>query len=57
MSDFFASIGYGRWILHVLLLLPLLGVLPVLAAPRALAKRVALVVTLLEALLSLGLWL
>jgi NADH-quinone oxidoreductase subunit M len=56
MIHFLSAIGYERWILHVLLLLPLVGALPILLAPAALAKRIALVVTLVEFVLSLGLW-
>ena len=46
----------ASWILHVLLLLPLVGVVPVLLATERGAKRTALVVTILEFVLSLGLW-
>src|SRR6476661_7084788 len=56
MTTFLQSIGYGQWILHVLLLLPLIGVVPVLLGSEAAAKRIALVVTVLEFVLSVGLW-
>ena len=56
MSQFLASISYGQWILHALVLLPLVGVVPVLLGSEAAAKRTALVVTTLEFLLSIGLW-
>ncbi|HEX3233804.1 MAG TPA: NADH-quinone oxidoreductase subunit M [Gemmatimonadales bacterium] len=56
MSQFLESISYGQWILHALVLLPLIGVLPVLLGGEAAAKWTALVVTTLEFLLSLGLW-
>ena len=56
MTQFLASIGFDRWILHVLLVLPLVGVIPVLLGPAALAKRTALVITVIEFLLSVGLW-
>jgi NADH-quinone oxidoreductase subunit M len=56
MTQFLDSIGYGQWILHALVLLPLLGVIPVLLGPEASAKRTALAVTVLEFVLSLGLW-
>ena len=56
MTAFLESIGYGGWILHVLLLLPLLAVVPIVLAPPALAKRIALIATTAEFLLSLGLW-
>jgi NADH-quinone oxidoreductase subunit M len=56
MTAFLDSLGYGRWILHVLLLLPLVGVVPVLLGRESWAKRTALVVTLAECVLSVGLW-
>jgi NADH-quinone oxidoreductase subunit M len=56
MTDFLASISYGQWILHALVLLPLAGVVPVLLGDQRSAKRIALVVTVLEFLLSVGLW-
>jgi hypothetical protein len=45
MTQFLASIGFDRWILHVLLVLPLVGVIPVLFGPVRLARRTALFVT------------
>jgi NADH-quinone oxidoreductase subunit M len=56
MTELLDSIGYGQWILHALVLLPLLGVVPVLLGPESSAKWTALIVTTLELLLSLGLW-
>ena len=56
MTGFLASIGYSGWILHGLLALPLLGAIPVLLAPVAAARRIALAVSLAEFLLSVGLW-
>jgi NADH-quinone oxidoreductase subunit M len=56
MTDFLASIQYGRWILHVLVLLPLAGVVPVLLGDERSARRTALAVTSLVFLLSAGLW-
>jgi NADH-quinone oxidoreductase subunit M len=56
MSQFLDSIAYGSWILHALVLLPLVGVVPVLLGPGTTAKRTALIVTTLEFLLSVGLW-
>ena len=56
MTEFLDSIGYGQWILHALILLPLLGVVPVLLGPEASAKWTALIVTTVELVLSLGLW-
>jgi NADH-quinone oxidoreductase subunit M len=56
MNEFLTSIGYGQWILNALIVLPLVGVIPMLVLPAARARVVALVVTGLELLLSLGLW-
>ncbi|HWB43376.1 MAG TPA: NADH-quinone oxidoreductase subunit M [Gemmatimonadales bacterium] len=56
MTEFLDSIGYGQWILHALVVLPLLGVAPVLLGPESSAKWTALAVTTLELVLSLGLW-
>jgi NADH-quinone oxidoreductase subunit M len=56
MNQFLTSIGYGHWILNALILLPLVGVLPVVLLPAARAKQVALWVTIVEMVLSLGLW-
>jgi NADH-quinone oxidoreductase subunit M len=56
MTPFLESIGYGQWILHALVLLPLLGIVPILLGSEPAAKRTALVVTGLECVLSLGLW-
>ena len=56
MSAFLHSIGYGQWNLHALIVLPLLGVVPVLLGDERSAKRTALVVTTIEFLLSVGLW-
>jgi NADH-quinone oxidoreductase subunit M len=56
MTQLLQSIGFDRWILHALVLLPLAGVVPVLLGDERSAKRVALAVTTLELLLSVGLW-
>ena len=56
MTQFLDSIGYGQWILHALVLLPLAGVIPVLLGDERSAKRTALAVTVLELIISLGLW-
>jgi NADH-quinone oxidoreductase subunit M len=56
MTEFLDSIGYGQWILHALVVLPLLGVVPVLLGPESSAKWAALLVTTVEFVLSLGLW-
>ncbi len=56
MTEFLANLGYARWAVSALLLIPLGGALVVWAAPAAAAKRIALAVTLVEFLVSAGLW-
>ncbi|MBP9201691.1 MAG: hypothetical protein KBF47_16875, partial [Gemmatimonadales bacterium] len=56
MTDFLALINYEHWILNALILLPLAGVLPIALAPAARARQIALGVTVVELVLSLGLW-
>jgi len=56
MSELLASISFNRWILHALVLLPLAGVVPILLGEERSAKRMALIVTMLELVLSVGLW-
>ncbi len=56
MTHFLQSIGYDAWILHALIVLPLIGVVPVLLGDERSAKHTALVVTTLEFMLSAGLW-
>jgi NADH-quinone oxidoreductase subunit M len=56
MNDFLNSVGYGQWVLHALVAIPLAGVLLLLAVPERAAKHVALAVTLVEAIVSAGLW-
>jgi len=56
MNSFLQSLGYNGWILSALLLLPLAGALVVWRLPPERAKRAALVISLAEFVLSLGLW-
>jgi NADH-quinone oxidoreductase subunit M len=56
MNAFLESIHYSQWILHALVLLPLVGVVPILVGDERSAKWTALIVTTLELLLSVGLW-
>ncbi|MCJ7628296.1 MAG: NADH-quinone oxidoreductase subunit M, partial [Longimicrobiales bacterium] len=56
MLSFLDSIGYGNWILHALLWLPLMGMGLVLMGPAARAKHVAFGWSLVLLVLSLGLW-
>lgn len=50
------SIGYPGWALSALIVVPLLGMVAVLAADDARARHIALGVTVLEFVLSLPLW-
>jgi NADH-quinone oxidoreductase subunit M len=56
MQPFLQAIGYERWILSTLLLIPMIGVAIVLLAPERWARWLTLVVASLELVLSLGLW-
>jgi NADH-quinone oxidoreductase subunit M len=56
MNAFLESIHYSQWILHALILLPLAGVVPILLGDERSAKWTALIVTILEFVLSVGLW-
>ena len=56
MSDLLLSIGFDRWILNALILIPLVGALIVALAPEGRARYLALGVTVVEFLVSVGLW-
>lgn len=56
MNAFLGSIGYEHWILHLLLVLPILAIPLVLVMPVRMARWIALVVALIELILGLGLW-
>jgi NADH-quinone oxidoreductase subunit M len=56
MAALLDAVGYDRWILHALLILPLVGALATAVVPAAIARRVALAATTLVFVLSLGLW-
>ncbi len=51
-----SGLGYQRWVLDGILLLPLLGAALIMLRPPEESKRLALYVTLAEFVLSLGLW-
>ncbi len=48
MTALLAAIGYQHWVVHVLLVLPLLGMPLILFFPARFAKWIALTVALLE---------
>jgi NADH-quinone oxidoreductase subunit M len=56
MRDLLFSIGYDRWALNALLVLPVVAALLLLAVPAARIRPAALIATLVEFVLSLGLW-
>jgi NADH-quinone oxidoreductase subunit M len=56
MSRLLESIAFNQWILHALVLLPLAGTVPILLGEERSARRTALVITIIELLLSVGLW-
>jgi NADH-quinone oxidoreductase subunit M len=56
MTEFLASIGYERWVVSALLILPLVGALGVMLVPARRLREAALAVSLVEFVLSLGLW-
>jgi NADH-quinone oxidoreductase subunit M len=56
MRDLLISLGYDRWALNALLVLPVVAALLLLAAPAQRIRPAALAATLVEFILSLGLW-
>src|SRR5262252_5649106 len=56
MRELLASLHYNGWVLHALLAIPIVGAALVMVTPAAMAKRLAFVVTLVELVVSLGLW-
>jgi NADH-quinone oxidoreductase subunit M len=56
MADWLNSIGYQHWILTALLIIPMAGAAVVWASPAKLAKYIALAVTVIEFIVSVGMW-
>ena len=56
MAAWLLGIGYERWALTALLVIPLAGAVLVMAGPAVWAKTSALAVTVVELVVSLGLW-
>jgi NADH-quinone oxidoreductase subunit M len=56
MTALLETIGYPAWGLHALVWLPLLGIVPVMVGPEAMAKKVAFWWSTGIFVLSLGLW-
>ncbi|NJD10901.1 MAG: hypothetical protein FIB01_10880, partial [Gemmatimonadetes bacterium] len=50
------SLGYSRWVLHFLIFFPLIGMFGVLLVKESAAKHLALVVSVIEFLVSVPLW-
>ena len=56
MQALLADLPYGRWVIAAMLLITVLAALAVLLAPAAQARRIALAATVLEFVVSVGLW-
>jgi NADH-quinone oxidoreductase subunit M len=56
MTEFLTSIGYQHWVLTALLILPLVGAVAVMFVPARQVRAAALAFSLVEFILSLGLW-
>ncbi|HET7038862.1 MAG TPA: NADH-quinone oxidoreductase subunit M [Gemmatimonadales bacterium] len=56
MRDALLALGYDTWILNALLVFPLAAALLLLAAPAGRIRQWAFVATLIEFVLSIGLW-
>ncbi len=56
MGALLDTIGYSRWVLHFLLLFPVVGMGLILMADEKVAKKVALAVASVEFLVSVPLW-
>ena len=56
MTALLSGIGYERWVLDMIMLIPLLGAIAIMLRPTAEAKKIALGVALAEFVVSAGLW-
>jgi NADH-quinone oxidoreductase subunit M len=56
MTQFLTDLGYNNWVLDALLIIPLVGGLAVLTVRESQAKKAALVVALVEFVVSMPLW-
>jgi len=56
MAAWLESLHYAQWALTALLVIPMAGAVIILIAPAEQAKRLALAVTVIELIVSLGLW-
>ncbi|HEU4648514.1 MAG TPA: NADH-quinone oxidoreductase subunit M [Gemmatimonadales bacterium] len=56
MNAFLQQIHFAGWALHFLIWFPVVGMFGVLLAPEAVSKRLALIVTLVEFIVSVALW-
>jgi NADH-quinone oxidoreductase subunit M len=56
MSYLLTRMGYEHWALTALLIIPMVGAIAVWAAPSRAAKSIALASSLVELVVSLGLW-
>lgn len=56
LANMLTGIRYQDWVLHALLIIPIVGAVAVALSPAATAKRLALVITIVEFLVSAPLW-
>ncbi len=56
MTALLSGIGYERWVLEAIMVMPLLGAIAIMLRPAAEAKKIALGVALAEFVVSVGLW-
>ena len=56
MTGFLSAIGYADWVLHAIMVIPILGAAAVMLQPAAKAKWIALWFSVAELVVSLGLW-
>ena len=56
MTALLFGIGYERWVLEAIMVIPLLGAIAIMLRPTEEAKKIALGVALAEFVVSVGLW-
>ena len=56
MTALLSGIGYERWVLEAIMVMPLLGAIAIMLRPTEEAKKIALGIALAEFVVSAGLW-
>ena len=56
MGEFLASVGYNRWVIDALIAIPLFTAALIMFGPERLTREIALAGTLVEFVVSTGLW-